>query len=79
MRAAIAAIQFEHPKLAVTANINAGDFADRLDRAVEQSRRVIEAKPITNVSSDTANVPSETKATNGVKPPMIIDRRYRKW
>jgi hypothetical protein len=34
MRAALAAIQFEHPKLAVTANIQAGDFADQLDRAV---------------------------------------------
>jgi hypothetical protein len=79
MRAAAIAIEYELPRLAVTANINAGDFADRLDRAVEQSRRVIEAKPITNVSSDTANVPSETKATNGVKPPMIIDRRYRRW
>jgi polysaccharide pyruvyl transferase WcaK-like protein len=32
MRAAIAALQFEHPKLAVTATINSGDFADQLDR-----------------------------------------------
>jgi hypothetical protein len=82
MRAAIAAIQFEHPKLAVTANITSGDFADQLDRAVESSRRVIDAKPITNVSSDnvssdTANV-SDTKISNGHKP-SVPDRRYRRW
>jgi polysaccharide pyruvyl transferase WcaK-like protein len=77
MRAAIAAIQFEHPKLAVTATVEAGDFAFQLDQAVERSRKVspmIEA----NVSSDTANVPSETKRpSNGVKP-MIPDRRFRR-
>ena len=49
MHAAVASIQFEHPKLAVTASIQAGDFADQLDRAVERSRRVIEAKPVANV------------------------------
>jgi hypothetical protein len=54
-----------------------GDFAFQLDQAVERSRKVfsmIEAKTMTNVlsdnvSSDTANVPSETKKpSNGVKP-----------
>ena len=81
MRAAAIAIEYELPRLAVTATINAGDFADRLDRAVEQSRRVIDAKPITNASdnvpSDTANV-SDTKEVNGHKP-SIPDRRYRRW
>jgi hypothetical protein len=64
MRAAIAAIQFEHPKLTVTATVNGGDFAVQLDQAIERSRRVmIEAKPIieANVSSDTANVSSTTR------------------
>jgi hypothetical protein len=64
MRAAIAAIQFEHPKLTVTATVNGGDFAVQLDQAIERSRRVmIEAKPIieANVSSDTANVSSDTR------------------
>ena len=80
MRAAIAAIQFEHPKLAVTATINSGDFADQLDKAVERSRKVavIEAKPTeANVSSE-ANASSNTKRpSNGVKP-MIPDRRFRR-
>jgi hypothetical protein len=82
MRAAIAAIQFEHPKLAVTANLSSGDFADQLDQAVERSRKVIEAKPmIENASSE--DVSSGTKslhvqASNGHKP-TIPDRRYRRW
>jgi hypothetical protein len=85
MRAAMAALQFEHPKLAVTATLNNGDFAVQLDRAIESSRKVIEAQPITdisaNVSSDSANVPSETKplVTNGVVKPSVPDRRYRRW
>lgn len=77
MRAATAALPHEHPKLAVTTAVNAGDFADQLERAIERSRKVsmIEAKPMTNVSSDT---PSGTRTLSNGKP-TIIDRRYRKW
>jgi hypothetical protein len=84
IRAAMAALQFEHPKLAVTATIESGDFAFKLDQAVERSRRVmIEAKPILEGNvSDTANV-SDTRrphvqASNGHKP-STVDRRYRRW
>jgi hypothetical protein len=38
MRAAGMALQFEHPKLAVTANIEGGSFALRLEQAIERSR-----------------------------------------
>ena len=83
IRAATAALPHEHPKLAVTAVVNEGDFADQLERAVERSRMtMIEAKPIeTNVSAS-ANEPSDTNRpvqTNGSGKPTIIDRRYRKW
>src|SRR5262245_48611289 len=80
MRAAIAALQFEHPKLAVTANIESGDFAFQLDQAVERSRKVIEAKPMIE-ANDTANV-SDTKRPHveAMKHvPMIPDKRYRRW
>jgi hypothetical protein len=82
MRAAMAALQFEHPKLAVTANVESGDFADQLEQAVKRSR-MIDAKPITDISSHTANVPSETKRphvqVSNCGKPTIVDRRYRSW
>jgi hypothetical protein len=37
MRAASVALEFERPRLAVTALVNGDDFADRLDRALERS------------------------------------------
>ena len=45
MRAAIAALAFEHPKLSVTANINTG-FAERIEQMMERRgmRSVIDAR-----------------------------------
>ena len=76
MRAASAALPHEHPKLAVTAIVTSDDFAIQLDRAIERSR-MIETKPTTNVSerSDT----TRPVTNGGGKPPMIVDRRYRRW
>jgi hypothetical protein len=82
MKAAAIAIEYEFPRLAVTATVDGGDFAVQLDQAVKRSR-MIEGKPIiegngsANVSGD---VPSDTKqVSNGVKPMTIPDRRYRRW
>jgi hypothetical protein len=72
MRAAMAAIPFEHPKLAVTATIEAGDFADQLEQAIERSRRVIEVNTVKAIEED--------KPTTDVRlKPSVVDRRYRKW
>jgi hypothetical protein len=68
MRAAIAALQFEHPKLAVTASIEAGDFADQLERALKRSSQIIEAAPSIEAKS----------TTDAALKPMIPDRRYRR-
>jgi len=38
LRAAIAAMQFEHPKLGVNVVVDGKDWADRLDAAIERSR-----------------------------------------
>ena len=79
MRAAAAALPHEHPKLAVTTVVNAGDFADQLERAVERSRMtMIEATANVSDSVSSNKVSSsDTKSLNG--KPTIIDRRYRKW
>jgi len=37
MRAAIAALQFEQPELGVTAIVDAGDIAERLDKAIART------------------------------------------
>jgi len=41
MRAAIGALPFEFPKLAVTAQVNSEDFAATLERATKRSAKVI--------------------------------------
>ena len=48
MRAAEAAAQYRHPKLAATAvtNLNGQDFASLLERAIERSNGVREVKQI---------------------------------
>ena len=84
MKAAAIAIEYELPRLAVTATVNAGDFAVQLDQAVERSRKVsmIEAKPMIE---GTANVSSASDAQSPHVPvsnsgkPTILDRRYRSW
>jgi hypothetical protein len=45
MRAAIAAIAYEHPKLAVTAVVPVEGFADRLEAALARSAKVLELRP----------------------------------
>jgi hypothetical protein len=81
IRAAMAALQFEHPKLAVTAMVNEGDFADQLERAIQASRKIIEAKPLSISSegpSDHSNTKPLVQPSNGHKP-SVPDRRFRRW
>ena len=64
------ALPYEMPKLAVTAVIEAdGDFAQRLDRAIARSMRVIEARP----TAQPPPVQSDPRL-----PVAQTDRRYRR-
>jgi hypothetical protein len=72
MRAAIAALPHEHPRLAVMAQISEQSFAEVLERRLQNMERVsngnggtIEAKPVPQV---------ETKP----QMPRVADRRFRR-
>ena len=81
MRAAMASLPHEHPKLAVTTVVNVGDFADQLEKAVARSRMVSPTMIEGSVTA-TANVSSDTTRpvqTNGGGKPFVPDRRFRRW
>jgi hypothetical protein len=84
MRAAAIAIEYELPRLAVTAMVTAGDFADQLEKAIERSRKVsptmIEgtANVSDNVPTDNGSSGTRRSLSSNGKP-TIIDRRYRSW
>jgi hypothetical protein len=69
MRAAIAALPFEHPKLMVTAQVSESDFATLLDRRIKrfEELKMIEQQP-----------PPTNGAAVEVKPPRVPDRRFRR-
>ncbi len=46
MRAAQAALPFEHPKLGVTVQVSGGDLAERLMYALQATNKVINARPM---------------------------------
>ena len=68
LKAAIEALPFERPKLAVTAVIDGNDFEGRLKRAIERSGKLIEAKP-------TAPIESVPIAGSSPRHPAVPDRK----
>jgi hypothetical protein len=75
MRAAMACLPFESPKLLATAIINEGDFATLLDQRLKriEQMKLIEAKP-TNADKIIEGNPVDARL-----PPSIPDRRYRRF
>jgi hypothetical protein len=57
MRAAIAALPFETPKLAVTAQVSESDFATLLDRRLKKMEEMKLISQSTNGSTDVRRLP----------------------
>ena len=76
MRAAMACLPFESPKLLATAIINEGDFATLLDQRLKriEQMKLIEAKPTTNGDKIIEGNQVEARL-----PPSFADRRYRRF
>src|SRR5262245_52393002 len=73
MRAAMACLPFEVPKLAVTAVVTENDIATLLDKRIAkyekmQNAKMIEARPNAEPTNADARL-----------PPSIPDRRYRRF
>jgi hypothetical protein len=75
MRAAVAALPMEHPRLAVTAQITERDFAVLLDERLENLKRLEQDQ------ADGKLIEAATNQQVEVKPPMprLTDRRYRRF
>jgi hypothetical protein len=55
MRAASAALPFEHPKLAVIARVREEDLAEKLMRALQATNKVINARPMQVIEAPKAD------------------------
>src|SRR5262245_60052212 len=80
MRAAMAAVPFARPKLAVTAYLsNADDFAARLDKAILRSRppKIIEYGPEHN--DDEWPPPGKTILGSVAGGPRLVIDRVKSW
>ena len=76
LKAAIEAAPYLHPRLAVTAVVDGGDFAARLERAIERSGKVINGKAI---EGSAPQLDHNSAPQLDHKPaPMVPDRRFRR-
>ena len=81
MKAASIAIQYESPKLAVTAVVEGSDsLAARLNRAIERSARVeayrlIQAGPSAASNGAAVHETAQEVSSNSMKRPMALIRR----
>jgi hypothetical protein len=76
LKAAIEALPFERPKLAVTAVIDGNDFEGRLKRAIARSGKVIDANAgPPQVEGPAAGSPPPVDIPH---PPAVPDRRFRR-
>lgn len=69
MKAAALALEFERPRLAVTANLTGEDFGEALERA----RKRLEGPPVQVEAKSLLAQPTDLSAK-----PVVADRRFRK-
>jgi hypothetical protein len=78
MRAAIAALPFESPKLAVTAVVTDNDIATLLDKRIERMK-LLEGKAINGDSASAIETKPNPTIEVRPAPPRLPDRRYRRF
>jgi hypothetical protein len=84
MRAAIAALPFESPKLAVTAMVTEQDFATLLEKRLKkiEAMKLFEAPQThADVGAEIVREREHSGVGNGVDarlPPRLLDRRFRR-
>jgi hypothetical protein len=74
MRAAIACLPFETPRLSIMANVDSKDMAVRLERAIARSgiRPMIEHSPARAIEA-----PPQPQVDHSL-PPNVADRRFKR-
>jgi hypothetical protein len=77
LKAASIAIQYESPKLAVTAVVTDDSLAARLNRAIERSAKVIELRAIEHQPTAPSNGANEP-VVNGVSPAEVSTAAMRR-
>jgi hypothetical protein len=77
MRAAMAVLPFEHPKLAVTAFMDGKSFAALLEKRIMHMKRVNAAQIINQIPEEKPKPAPQVE----IKPhlPTVPDKRYRRY
>lgn len=76
MRAAMACLPMEHPRLAVVAQVNDQSFAEMLERAIKRTAEM------ENGRTKVIDAPRDVKPVPQIEAPRpkphVVDRRYRR-
>jgi hypothetical protein len=77
LRAAIAALPFERPKLGVMVQVSGQDLADRLMRAIAESEKVINSRPVQVIEAQPLQVSEAVDAVPDHSKPFAQNSKNR--